>query len=177
MRLYTSAEGKKMNGKILKKGVVVLLLLFCVAGCKEKRVPAEIIISDVTTLDIAEYEKLKKDNMGKVLVINVFATWCPPCETETPDFVKVYNELGGDSFELIALSIDTRKRDIISFVNFYGMRYPVYQIKPDLQRRLYADKIPTTLIYRPDGSFYTSVLGAVSGEDLIYVVNTLKEEQ
>ncbi len=166
-----------MNRNTLKKGAVIALLVLCITGCREKRVPAETVVSDVPALAASEYDKLKKDNLGKVLVVNVFATWCPPCEEETPGFVKVYDELGGDSFELVALSIDSRKADIISFVNFYGMRYPVYQIKGDLQRRLYADKIPTTLIYRPDGRLYTSVLGAISEENLAGIVNTLKEEQ
>ncbi|MDR0454134.1 MAG: TlpA family protein disulfide reductase [Deferribacteraceae bacterium] len=166
-----------MSKNIIRNGAVILLLILCFVGCRGKRTPKEIIVSDIETLETQEYGNLRKDNQGKVLIVNVFATWCPPCETETPDFVKVYNELGGGSFELIALSIDKRKSDIISFVNFYGIRYPVYQIKSDLQHRLRADKIPTTLIYLPDGSFYTSVLGAVSEEYLTNIINKLKEKQ
>ena len=164
-----------MYPNTLRKVLFILLLTVFIAGCREKQAPAEVIITDVAVLEASEYDNLKRANLGKTLVVNVFATWCPPCEVETPGFVRVYNELGGDSFELIALSIDARKSAIISFVNFYGIRYPVYQIKRDLQRRLYADKVPTTIIYRPDGALYRTFLGAINEEYLIQIINSLKD--
>jgi len=43
---------------------------------------------------------------GKPIVINFFATWCPPCRQEIPGFVEVYNKYRGNGFELVGISLD-----------------------------------------------------------------------
>lgn len=48
---------------------------------------------------------------GKPVVINFFATWCPPCREEIPGFVEVYNKHKGKGFELIGISLDTDTRE------------------------------------------------------------------
>ncbi len=48
---------------------------------------------------------------GKPVVINFFATWCPPCKAEIPGFVEVYNRHRSKGFELIGISLDTDTRE------------------------------------------------------------------
>jgi thiol-disulfide isomerase/thioredoxin len=77
----------------------------CAQPAKETRtepVPApDFSIQDLqgNTLDLASYK-------GKVLVVNFWATWCPPCRKEIPDFVEAYKELKGEGLEILGLSVD-----------------------------------------------------------------------
>ena len=48
---------------------------------------------------------------GKPVVINFFATWCPPCKAEIPGFVEVYNKHRSKGFELVGISLDTDTRE------------------------------------------------------------------
>jgi len=50
--------------------------------------------------------KTLADWKGKVVLLNLWATWCAPCRKEMPDLVKLDQELGGDDFDLLAISID-----------------------------------------------------------------------
>ena len=46
------------------------------------------------------------DYKGKVVLLNIWATWCPPCVEEMPSMEKLYQELKGEGFEILAVSID-----------------------------------------------------------------------
>jgi thiol-disulfide isomerase/thioredoxin len=128
----------------------------------------------VQTIGIEQFDELKDANIGKVLVLNVFASWCPPCEEETPSFVQMYDKYAANAkFELIGLSIDESKAELEAFLQKHKVNYPIYQITPAIQRRLMANKVPTTIIYAPNGMYQTSILGAVDGEELYQFVETL----
>lgn len=49
-----------------------------------------------------------KDWKGKVVLINLWATWCGPCRKEMPDLAKLQKQLGGDDFEVVAISVDRK---------------------------------------------------------------------
>jgi thiol-disulfide isomerase/thioredoxin len=151
----------------MKRIIACLSLLFAVFGCDGR--------GGMETIGQDEYERIRSEHAGKVLVVNVFASWCPPCAAETPGFVKLYSEDGGESFELLGLSIDDSKRDLDRFLIRYKVNYPTFVIDKKLQRRLFADKIPTTLIYYPNGEYYTTVFGAISKAALLDLVERAKK--
>jgi thiol-disulfide isomerase/thioredoxin len=129
---------------------------------------------DLNTIGQQDYEKIITERAGKVLVVNVFASWCPPCAAETPGFVRLYAEDGGENFEIIGLSIDTSRKDLDRFLARYKVNYPSYIIDEKLRRRLFADKVPTTLIYYPNGEYYTTVFGAINSAGLLDLVERAK---
>ena len=57
-------------------------------------------------IDAKGQEKTLKDWQGKVVVLNLWATWCAPCRKEMPDLDKLQVELGGATFEVVALGVD-----------------------------------------------------------------------
>ena len=91
--------------------------------------------------------------LGKPVVINFFATWCPPCREETPGFVDVYNKYKEQGFELVGISLDTDPReDLPSFVMTYRIGYRI--LLGDLETaRAYGGvySLPTTFFIGKDG--------------------------
>ena len=67
--------------------------------------------------------KLSKWN-GKVLVINFWATWCPPCRKETPAFVALQDQYGEQGLQFIGVAID-EKDNVVDFADTYGVNYPM----------------------------------------------------
>jgi len=61
---------------------------------------------------------------GKVLVINFWATWCPPCRKETPAFVELQEQYGKQGLQFIGVAID-EKDNVEDFADTYGVNYPM----------------------------------------------------
>lgn len=61
---------------------------------------------------------------GKVMVVNFWATWCPPCLKEIPEFVRMQQRFGDQGVQFLGLAIDDRAK-VASFVAQHGMNYPV----------------------------------------------------
>jgi peroxiredoxin len=61
---------------------------------------------------------------GKVILLNFWATWCPPCRKEMPDFMELREELHGQGFEVIGVAID-RADPVQDFIDEIGVEYPI----------------------------------------------------
>lgn len=64
---------------------------------------------------------------GEAVLVNVWATWCPPCREEMPGLVELHERFQGEGFRVVAASIDTRRaaRDVRAFVDRHGITFPV----------------------------------------------------
>jgi thiol-disulfide isomerase/thioredoxin len=61
---------------------------------------------------------------GKVVVLNFWATWCPPCLKEIPEFIKLQKELGGKGLQFIGIAIDDAQ-EVEDFIEMHEVNYPV----------------------------------------------------
>jgi peroxiredoxin len=93
------------------------------------------------------------DYSGKVLFLNFWATWCPPCKAEIPDFVEVYKTHREKGLEILGISLDRKggREAIVSFVEKYEINYPVVLESQEATEKLVEDFqpgqfIPTTII-------------------------------
>ncbi|RMG58086.1 MAG: TlpA family protein disulfide reductase [Gammaproteobacteria bacterium] len=67
---------------------------------------------------------------GKVVLLNFWATWCPPCQKEIPDFMQVRKELGDRGFEVVGVAIDQHDA-VADYVDGLGIPYPILQGEAD----------------------------------------------
>jgi len=106
------------------------------------------------TVRLSDYE-------GKVIILNFFATWCPPCRDEIPDFVKLFDEYGDKNLAIIGISTERGQADTVkSFASLYGINYPVL-IDDGFVSREYGPivSIPTTFIVDKNGNIAEKIIG------------------
>lgn len=66
------------------------------------------------------------DYRGKVVIVDFWATWCPPCKAEIPDFIKLYSRHKDGGFQMIGISLDEGGlKDVVPFMKEYGINYPI----------------------------------------------------
>lgn len=108
------------------------------------------------------------DLIGKVLLINFWATWCPPCREEIPVFKKFQTEYGPKGFSVIGVSIDQGgSRVVEKFVKKMKMNYPVFIGGSKLTREFGGViGIPASFLVDRDGNLVNRYDGFVSEEIL-----------
>ena len=107
------------------------------------------------------------DYKGKVVFLNFWATWCPPCVREMPDIEKIYKEYGENNEDVIILGVanpsssaypnnaDESKEDIIAFLDDNNYSFPVvFDETGDLLREYYINAFPTTFLIDKNGNVY-----------------------
>lgn len=94
------------------------------------------------------------DFRGKVVLVNFWATWCAPCVREMPSLKRLHAKLGGDKFEVLAVSEDRRGWEVIApFLARLDLRgLPAFHdVRSDLMRAFSVNGLPTTILFGRDG--------------------------
>jgi thiol-disulfide isomerase/thioredoxin len=101
---------------------------------------------------------------GKVVFINLWATWCGPCRAEMAGIQKLYSSIASDSIEFVMLSLDrdTDQEKVIKYVNTKGFTFPVYLPSGRLTQQLTVPSIPTTFVIGRDGKIAAKEVGTTN---------------
>lgn len=104
------------------------------------------------------------DYKGKVVILNIWATWCNPCREEMPSMEQLYKNMKGKPFEILAVSIDTRgSEDVDPFVKKLGLTFPVLLDSDKKVNNMYqATGVPETFIIDKNGIVRDHILGPVN---------------
>jgi thiol-disulfide isomerase/thioredoxin len=91
-------------------------------------VPVQVNFSapELTLTDIQSVEHSLADYRGKVVLVNLWATWCPPCKEEMPALEALYNKYVDDGFVIIAINDGDPTPDVLQFVKDYQLTFPVW---------------------------------------------------
>jgi cytochrome c biogenesis protein CcmG, thiol:disulfide interchange protein DsbE len=121
------------------------------------------------------------DLRGKVVLVNVWATWCPPCRAEMPAMQQVYEEYGEQGFEILAVNstVQDTFANLDPFVAEYGLTFPILLDRQGDVTRLYrVMSLPTSFFIGKDGVIREVVIGGPMDEALLRarVENLLKEQ-
>lgn len=100
------------------------------------------------------------DLRGKVVFVNLWATWCPPCREEIPSMVRFYEAFRNRGVEIVAVSEDRDREALEKFVRRHGVTFPVAQ---DDNKRIYglyrATGVPETHLIDRQGIIRHSQIG------------------
>ena len=100
------------------------------------------------------------EQRGRVVVINYWATWCPPCRVETPGLVNVANDYKSRGVEMVGVTMDENLSDVPPFIEKYQIKYPI--LLPDTDPNIgAATALPTTLLFDKNGRLAKKYTGIV----------------
>lgn len=140
-------------------------------------------LPEVLAVNTAQLGGLVEKTLGKVTVVNLWATWCGPCVQEMPDLVKFYNEMDRTAIALISVSLNSEadiKDEIPKFQHAHQVPFPIYvlnETNPDglltALRGRFKGGIPTTFFYDKSGKLAKIVEGAIPMPVLLETVKSL----
>ena len=142
--------------------------------------PAAEKAPDFTVLDADGNPVQLSDYIGKPVVINFWASWCPPCREELPSFDKLYAEYG-DRVTFLMVNLTYGEGDVEADVNGFlaeeGYTFPVfYDTEGDAAAAYAIEYIPVTVFVRADGTLAAQQVGAMQERIIRSYLDDLLEE-
>ena len=105
---------------------------------------------------------------GKVVLLNIWATWCGPCRYEIPELVKLQNTYGKEGFEVVGVSVDGPEsaNEIAPFVQASGINYPIVHDPDGVIADLFETNVlPTSALIDREGKVVWTHMGIVEADD------------
>ena len=117
------------------------------------------------------------ENAGKVILINIWATWCGPCVEEMPAFEKLNNEYS-DDVKIVCVNCMEEKSEVNSFVKDNGYTFPVaYDVDGTINMHYPTQGIPYTVVVGKDGTVKNIFLGSNGMEEQYRAYKAAIDEQ
>jgi peroxiredoxin len=179
-------QENKMKAK--KLSCLILILMLIISGCRKKEsestqkteVETEVNsakpVADTTpsktggnpapafTLqDLNGKTVSLADFKGKVVILDFWATWCPPCIKEIPDFIELYERYKDKGFEMLGISLDQAGISVVqSFAQKNKINYPIMMTDGQVHNAYGGiTSIPTTFVIDPAGNIRKKYVGYV----------------
>lgn len=149
---------------------IALALLFCLLLPCAARAAGE---APLPSLDKAGLTALLQKNKGKVVLLNFFATWCPPCRMEIPELVRVRDAYPASQLLLVGLAVDDDSAPVVPFIRKAGVDYPVYLAGRDVTDAYGVTSVPHNAFFARDGRLVISEPGMADANVIRQVVDDL----
>lgn len=140
--------------------IVVLLTLFLAGACARlNAVEVGDNAPDFSLTDLDGKTVRLSDFSGKVVVLDFFASWCPPCREEVPDFISLQKVYGNQGFSMLGVSL-VSLQESKDFARKAGINYPVV-VDDGKASASYGPirSIPTTFVIAKDGKVAKKYIG------------------
>lgn len=144
-------------------------------------VPARVNYSapELTLMDTQGVARSLRDYRGQVVLVNLWATWCPPCKEEMPTLQSFYNKHQDKGFVVIAINDGDPVEDVLQFVQEYRLTFPVW-LDPTYVATEQAFKtlsLPSSFVIDREGTIQLQWVGGISRRMLDQHVAPLIMEQ
>ncbi|MCA1796382.1 MAG: TlpA family protein disulfide reductase [Geobacteraceae bacterium] len=118
---------------------------------------------DFTLENMQGEEVTLSDLRGKVVLLNFWATWCPPCREEIPSMEKLYQHFEGQAFEMLAINVEENGPEVVGkFFEDKSHSFPILFDPQARAQRLYnVSKYPETFVVDRNGIVVEHVMGAI----------------
>ncbi len=129
--------------------------------------------------DLSGNEQRLSDFRGKVVLVNLWATWCPPCKAEMPILQSFYEAHRQEGLAVVAIEDGDPKSDVVAFVQQLGLTFSVW-LDPTYQATDHAFKtknLPSSYVIDRAGTVRLEWFGAISEANLQkYLIPLMKEQ-
>ena len=162
---------KKITAFVVIAIVFTLIGVYFGAKRLQPSPPADTAVAalmQVSMKDSAGQQRKMSEWQGKVLLLNFWATWCPPCVSEMPELVALQNEWAGKNLQVVGIGIDSPS-NIREFAAKHQITYPLLLgglEGTELSRQFgnQSGGLPFTLLIAPDGSVRQAYMGRLDME-------------
>jgi peroxiredoxin len=153
-----------MCKNLLAAAVVILALL---TGCtsREKEAASTAAAPDFTLKDLSGKDVRLSDQKGKVVLVEFWATWCPPCRTSIPALEKLHSAYAGKGLSILAVSMDEGSLDMVrAFCTERSITYTVLRGTEQVSTKYGVRMIPATYLVDRQGTIQKRYLGEMNEE-------------
>jgi thiol-disulfide isomerase/thioredoxin len=146
---------------VIKKLLLVLILLMASSNIA-------IAVDGIVLRDLSGKQQSLSLYAGKWLIINYWATWCPPCLEEVPELVALYDDRKGKDLMVIGVVFDYETvEEVKRYADDMLMSYPIVLGNKAVTKQIgSAEVLPTTYIFNPQGKLLKVKHGIVSRQYL-----------
>ncbi|WP_422123446.1 thiol-disulfide oxidoreductase ResA [Planococcus sp. X10-3] len=165
---------KKRNRAIMRSAILVLLV-FAIGYTIYNSVTAEDVeflrtgdkAPDFVLQDMEGNSHKLSDYKGEGVFLNFWGTWCEPCVEEMPAMDRQYSEYEQQGVHVLAVNIAQSDFEVQSFVDRFGLSFPVVIDKSKSVMTAYNIRpLPTTILVNPEGEIERIVTGEMSEQDI-----------
>ncbi len=145
----------------------VVVTTAILAGCTDRGGKSDARAADFSLQDMGGKNVKLSDYKGKVVLLDFWATWCPPCRASIPGLEKIHKTYKDKGLVILAVSLDEGGWDEVkSFIADSGITYTVLKGTDDVSEQYQVRSIPMILILDKEGRITKRYLGFGNEEDL-----------
>jgi len=138
------------------------------------------VVPDFSYADLDGRMRHSSEWKSRILVLNFWAAWCPPCREETPAFVELQDEFFQDNVKFVGIAIDDQE-PVEEFADTYGVNYPILMgdIKAVTLSRQLGNRfegLPFTIVAEPGGKVVLRHAGGLTRDQLEPVLRELVDK-
>ncbi len=165
-----------MNNRVIVKLLLIPLLLALLIGCEQEKPKlnmtgkAEAQLPEFSFADLEGVQHSSAEWKGKVLVVNYWATWCPPCRKEMPLFIETQKAYSDKGVQFVGIAIDDPHM-VQDFVDVFDINFPILigdadaiRLSNKMGNRF--DSLPFTALFDREGKTRHVQAGEITQEHL-----------
>lgn len=160
-------KSNRMNKFTLIAGIALLSLGSCKSNTPDSS--EDIVVNvDASAPELPDFEV--KDASGKVVnlkslkgknvLVNIWASWCPPCKAEMPSLASLYSSVDASKASFVMLAIDDDFMNSLQWLSEKNIKVPAYYPMGNLPELFNVQGIPATFIFNKDGKLIKKIDGA-----------------